>query len=262
MVETANVIFADGPLGAPQQPNKALIRAWGTWLESFLTSIGANAGSVYVDRASLYADLTRSANSMAWVIQDPVAAYNGIYRKIGAANTGSWSRVADLPFSFIIATDAGAGTPSAIKATTSIPVSSSSLVWVTLSASNNLSPVTISFNGGAPLTIKTNSGNDPAIGGLAAGMTVMGIVSGSTFRLVSDQASAALVTQMEQLLIDAVADFTAQTQTLRDQAVASAAASASSATDAASYALMVGAAVYDFSFDSDPSTPGYDWSNS
>jgi hypothetical protein len=32
-------------------------------------------------------------------------------------------------------------------------------------------------------------------------------------------------------------------------------------TEAAMYAEMVGAAVYDFNFDSDPSTPGYDWND-
>lgn len=36
--------------------------------------------------------------------------------------------------------------------------------------------------------------------------------------------------------------------------------SQASATQALVYAEMVGAAVYDFSFDSDPETPGYDWS--
>lgn len=37
-------------------------------------------------------------------------------------------------------------------------------------------------------------------------------------------------------------------------------AAAASADEAQVYAEMVGAAVYDFSFDSDPELPGYDWS--
>lgn len=117
--------------------------------------------------------------------------------KNGASGAGSWTRVSDLPFSFIIASDAGAGTPNAIQAATSIPVSSSALVWLNIFEANTASPVTVSFNGGSVLTIKTNSGNDVAAGGLVAGMIVMGIVSGSTFRLVSDQASAAIVAAAE-----------------------------------------------------------------
>ncbi|RWC28804.1 tail fiber domain-containing protein [Mesorhizobium sp.] len=38
MVETANTIWADGPLGNPTQPDKALIRAWGTMLEEAAAS--------------------------------------------------------------------------------------------------------------------------------------------------------------------------------------------------------------------------------
>ncbi|MCK8780570.1 hypothetical protein M0654_11290 [Rhizobium sp. NTR19] len=132
---------------------------------------------------------------MAWVMGDPVAASNGVYGKVGAS--GSWTRRADLPFSFIIASDAGAGTPNAIQATTSVPVSGSSLVWLNIAATNTGSPVSVSFNGGAALTIKTNSGNDVVAGGLVSGIIVMGIVSGPTFRLVSDQASAAIITAAE-----------------------------------------------------------------
>ncbi|WP_457661246.1 hypothetical protein [Sinorhizobium medicae] len=70
---------------------------------------------------------------------------------------------------------------------------------------NTASPVTVSFNGGSALTIKTNGGNDVAVGGLTAGMIVMGIVSGTTFRLVSDQASAVLVAQAEAAAAAALA---------------------------------------------------------
>src|SRR5690606_23464702 len=136
---------------------------------------------------------------------------------------------------------------------------------------NTAPPVTVSFNGGTALTIKTSSGNHVVPGGLVSGMTVMGRVSGETFRLASDQASAAILAQMEQLLSDttsqigtiiddAVAQFATDTQDLRDQAQAAANAAEASATEAGMYAEMVGAAVYDFSFDSDPDLPGYDWS--
>jgi hypothetical protein len=202
MVQTANTIWRDFntdgvPSSEEYDPKKADIRAWGTWVESIITAFTSNGGLIYSSKAAMDADLTHPANSMAWVIGDSTVANNGIYRKIGASGTGSWTRVADLPFSFIIASDTGAGTPNAIQATTSIPVSSSALVWMNVFEANTASPVTVSFNGGSALTIKTNSGNDVAAGGLTAGMIVMGIVSGSAFRLVSDQASSAIVAAAE-----------------------------------------------------------------
>ncbi|MGH0343590.1 hypothetical protein NKY44_07105 [Sinorhizobium meliloti] len=53
------------------------------------------------------------------------------------------------------------------------------------------------FQRGLALTIKTNSGSNIVAGGLIAGMIVLGIISGTSFRLVSDQASAAIVTAAE-----------------------------------------------------------------
>jgi hypothetical protein len=202
MVQTANTIWRDFntdgvPSSEEYDPKKADIRAWGTWVESIITAFTSNGGLIYSSKAAMDADLAHGANSMAWVIGDPDAANNGVYGKLGASGAGSWTRRSDLPFSFIIASDAGAGTPNAIQATTSIPVSGSALIWMNVADTNTGTPVTVSFNGGSPLTIKTNSGNDVAAGGLTAGMIVMGIVSGSTFRLVSDQASAAIVAAAE-----------------------------------------------------------------
>ncbi|CDN52545.1 Hypothetical protein RG1141_CH01800 [Neorhizobium galegae bv. officinalis bv. officinalis str. HAMBI 1141] len=197
MAENANIVWADGPAGSPSQPDKARIRAWGTWLESFLTAIGSNSGSVYATRAALYADLAHAANTMAWVVDDATAAYNGIYQKSGGSGSGAWTRLADLPYSFVVATDAGVGTPNAIQATTAVPVSESSLIVLNIYETSAGSPVTVSFNGGAALTIKTNSGNNVAEGGLLAGMRLLGTISGSTFRSVTDQVSTAVVAAAE-----------------------------------------------------------------
>ena len=190
-------VSAGIPASGANQPQKAEIRAWAAWVEGIITAFTSNGGLVYSTKAAMDADLAHGANSMAWVVGDPVVANNGVYGKVGASGAGSWTRRADLPFSFIIASDAGAGTPNAIQATTSIPVSASALIWMNVFEANTASPVTVSFNGGSALTIKTNSGNDLVTGGLLPGMIVMGIVSGSTFRLVSDQASAALLAAAE-----------------------------------------------------------------
>lgn len=184
MVELAANIWADGPSSNPYEPDKEQIRSWGTWVEGIISAFTSNGGLIFSLKSTLEASLNYDANRMAWVLGDPVAANNGVYGKVGAFGTGSWTRRSDLPFSFIIANDAGAGTPNAIQATTSIPVSASVLVWMNVFEANTASPVTVSFNGGAALTIKTNSGGDVAVGGLTAGMIVMGMVSGSTFRLV------------------------------------------------------------------------------
>jgi hypothetical protein len=197
MAEIANIIWADGPASNPFMPEKPRIRAWGTWIEQIITAFTSNGGLVYSSLAVLNADLSKAANSMAWVIGDPIAGNNGVYGKVGASGTGSWTRRSDLPFSFIISNNAGAGTPNSIQATTALPVSASSLVWLNIAQSNTASPVTVSFNGATSLSIRTNSGNNVVAGGLVAGMIVLGIVSGSTFRLVSDQASSAIVAAAE-----------------------------------------------------------------
>ncbi|MDX0450684.1 hypothetical protein GOC61_25475 [Sinorhizobium medicae] len=194
----AETVYADGPFGSPLQPSKPDIRSLLAQYEAAIDAYSSGAGSIAKStRALLFVDLAHTADVTAWVYADSTVAYNGIYRKSGSSGAGSWSLILPLPFSFIIASDAGAGTPNAIQATTSIPVSSSALVWTSIFEANTASPVTISFNGGSALTIKTNTGNNIAAGGLAAGMIVMGIVSGSTFRLVSDQVSAAIVAAAE-----------------------------------------------------------------
>ena len=193
----AETVFADGPFGSPLQPAKSEIRALLTQYETIINAFLSSGGLVFPDKAAADASLGYPAYTMAWVIKDAIVANNGVYRKVGASGAGSWLRLADLPYSFIIATDAGAGTANAIQATTSIPVSSSALVWMNVFEANTASPVTVSFNGGTALTMKTNGGNNIAVGGLVAGMIVMGIVAGATFRLISDQSSAALLAQVE-----------------------------------------------------------------
>ncbi|WP_320188236.1 hypothetical protein RMS29_001545 [Agrobacterium rosae] len=239
MVERANIIFSNGPSDNPDHPDKTKLRAWGTWLESFITAIGANSGSVYPTRAALFADLARPANAMAWVVDDDNVAYNGIYAKSGAIGAGAWSRLGDLPISFIVGTDIGAGTANAIKAETVYPVSESALIIVNVFRANTSANVTISFNGGAALAVKTSAGNNPSVGGLPAGMRMLGIVSGATFRLVSDQASAAVLAAAETAATAAANSATAAagsatTANTRATAAATSATGAANSATAAS----------------------------
>ncbi|MER8754067.1 hypothetical protein NKH69_00085 [Mesorhizobium sp. M0976] len=199
MVELASTIWADGPSGSPTEPQKSQIRAWGTYIESLVVLAYAN-NSVYNLKSAMDANLVPGAYSPALVIGDPTAGNDGLYMKVGATTTGSWTQLLDfVPGAQIVhAVDAGAGTPDAIIATSVIglSMSGSQLVRLDVFETNTGSPVTVSFNGSTLLTVKTASGANVAAGGLTAG-PVLGFVSGSTFRLLSDQASAAIVAAAE-----------------------------------------------------------------
>ncbi|TPI39317.1 hypothetical protein FJW07_14160 [Mesorhizobium sp. B3-1-9] len=198
MVDLANTIFRDFvtdgvPASGTNKPRKSKIREWGTWLESIVTAFTSNGGLIYGSKASMDADLAHGANSSAWVIGDATVANNGVYQKLGASGAGSWSRIADLPYSFIRATDAGAGTANAIQATTSLPLpAADGVALIALNIfRNNTGAATVSFNGAEALTIKTANGNDVSVDYLVAGAIISGYVSGTTFRLITEVGTAA-----------------------------------------------------------------------
>lgn len=203
------------PSSGKKRPDKAEIRALLTFYESFIAGAAAIQSLVKTTKALLLADIAHDADTMAWVVADPVADNNGIYQKFGASGLGTWNRVADLPYPFVPASNVGAGTANAIVATTDIAVSETALVWLPIFVTNTASPVTVSFNGGAPLTIKSNPGNDVAVGGLLGDMIVLGRKQGAEFRLISDQASSAIVAAAEAAAIaaegyrDEAADYAA-----------------------------------------------------
>jgi len=169
--------------------NPSWLRTWMTEVERLFTS-AVYSERIYGALADLEADLAHPANTGALVIGDS-AANDGVYRKTGASGAGEWIRVGDLPgYSFVVASDDG-GTANAIAATTALPVNGSQLITVPIVLANT-GPVTVSFNGGPALAVETKAGNDIAPGGLPAGSEMTGRISGSTFRLLSDQASAAI----------------------------------------------------------------------
>lgn len=181
------------PSSGMHEPKKPDIRRLLGGYEQVINAFTSAGGLIYDTRALLISDLEKSSNSLAWVIADSISANNGVYKKVGPSGTGSWVRVADLPYSFIVAEDTGAGTANAIEAVSSLPISSSVLVLLNIFETSGPGPVTVRFNGTGPIyTIKTASGNDPADGGLPAGLLVIGRVAGDTFRLSSDQASSAI----------------------------------------------------------------------
>lgn len=248
----AATVYQDGPTANPYQPDKAQIRALLTSYEDVMNAFTTAGGLIYSTRSEMNSDLNHSAYAMAWVIADASAANNGIYKKTGDAGSGAWVRVGELPYSFVKA-DVVAGTANAIAVTTLIPISDLILAVFTLNLTTTATPVYVSFNGGGNLRIITNTGFDPDVGALRAGMTLAGFKSGGDFRLLTDNMASALLSALEAIRDEAEAQA--------DRATTQANAAQASATEAAMYADMLNSAVYDFNFDSDPSDPGYDWNS-
>jgi hypothetical protein len=151
---------------------------------------GAAAGAtIYDSKADMDADTSQAANAMAWVLGDATTANNGVYQFDG---TSTWTRLGDLPYSYITAANAGAGTANAIVATTSIPIpeaDGAALILLNITATNT-GPATVSFNGAAALNIKGVTGDNLIADDLLNIKFVAGFKSGDTFQLITDLNSA------------------------------------------------------------------------
>lgn len=192
------------PGSGVHNPIKADIRSLISYLESLTQAAGYGNSVWFATKALLDADLAHDAGTPAFVYADATSANNGIYIKAGASGAGSWGQIITyLPgHQFVVATNTGAGTANAIVATSSPRVTYTDgvqIIRLNIAATNTSSSVTVAFDGGAALAIKTSSNNNPAIGGLVTGSTVLGVVdqSATVFRLLSDQASAAIQTAAE-----------------------------------------------------------------
>lgn len=198
------------PASGAHQPEKRDIRSWGAYIESLLVGAQVGGGVVFLRLSDANSHLAYPANQIAWIVQDPTMANNGVYQKSGSSGSGAWTRVADLPYSFYRAANEGAGTANAIVATNGYPMANKdALIVLNITDTNTSGTVTLSLNGGAPLTIKTAAGNPPAIGGFAPGMMVAGYIEGNDFRLLSDQSSSAIQAAAEaaQLAAEAARDI-------------------------------------------------------
>lgn len=177
------------PSSGANNPKKSDIRSWASWLESLVTSGVLSSGPWFATKAVM--TLGYAANTIAIVYNDPAPANNGLYIKSGASGSGSWNQLTSfLPgYQFVTASPTGESTPNAIVAVTSprLPAGDGvALVTLVVPATNTASPVTVRFDGGAALSIKTRTGENPDAGELQQNDVVAGFVSGSTFRLISD----------------------------------------------------------------------------
>ncbi len=179
-------------LGVPVDPNKqpsrtGLVQAFA---EMQLQLEGAQAGAIIKSTKSALDAMTSapSVACMAWVTNDSTPAYNGIYENTGTAGAPAWIRRADIPQFFISATNVGAGTANAIQVTTDLPIPSIDgrcLIALPIVATNTNATVTVSINGGTPLTITRNYGTALAVGDLVNGVFYLGVIAGGQFRLIN-----------------------------------------------------------------------------
>lgn len=153
-----------------------------------------DARNLYPNFASLPSASTQDLRFSAVVYDDPDGNNNGTWTVQLVSSVKTWVFAFPLSVGDVIrAYDNGEGTANAIVATTMVPVSETALIVMNVWEDNTASPVTVSFNGGTALTIKSNSGEDVEVGGLAEGMLLTGYISGSTFRLANDETIAARI---------------------------------------------------------------------
>ena len=195
--------FKSAILGDPFDSNKKPSRqgAVQAFAEMQVQLEAAQSGALVKDTLSNLQAISEvsEASIMAWVVNDPTQSNNGIYENTGTAVSPSWTRRIDIPQFVIAGINSGSGTPDAIEITTDLPVPSADgrcLITVPILA-NNTGNLTISINGASPIPVLTSSGNQIGANGLVASMHVMGIISAGNFRLHTDIASAAIITQAE-----------------------------------------------------------------
>jgi len=128
----------------------------------------------------------------AWVFGDPDPEKNGIWSWTGTV----WAWTLPLPYSMSVLHNPGAGTPNAIITSSSVPLVKGMLVILPITATTTASPVTVKVNN-KTFTLKSLTGGDILPGSLLKDMMLLALVEGNVLRLISDQASAAVVAQAQ-----------------------------------------------------------------
>lgn len=154
----------------------------------------------------------------AWVFDDPDPDKNGVWSWTGVA----WVWTLPLPYSISVLDNAGSGTPNAIVAMSKVPLIDGIIVVLPITATTTSSPVMVTVNGSKTFTLKSMTGNDVEPGGLIEDMLVLVLVEGHILRLVSDQASAAVIAAAEDAVgrAEAARDLTLQYRNEAVQGVA------------------------------------------
>ncbi|WP_306049167.1 hypothetical protein [Oceaniradius stylonematis] len=196
--------------GTPRGASMADAMTWGTTVEqrfavgeiSDLDAYGPFSGRSTHDG---------EATGFTYGVTDDASGDLIVYIK-ETGTSGDWAGPFTMtaPSAFVTATVTG-GTANAIEASTSptlVATDGAQLVYLTPTADNTSTSMTVAFDGGSPMTIETASGNGPAVGGVQNGVGFLGFRTdgGTVFRMLSDQASANILAAIEAIQTDVQAD--------------------------------------------------------
>ncbi|MCK1536893.1 MULTISPECIES: hypothetical protein [unclassified Bradyrhizobium] len=183
-------------------------------LEAIASGAQLGGGVIFVTKGQADSHLAYGAQQLALVVQDADPVKNGMYQKSGASGTGSWGRVADLPYEIVQLTVTG-GTADAIAASFSpqVPSTRSGKIYLIVPADNNTGAA-LSING---IAVKNALNSTPAADTFVSGVTTSMIWAGDHYQLLTS-----LPADTAGVVADAVA--------ARDAASGYATAAASSAS--------------------------------
>jgi hypothetical protein len=188
-------------------------------LASFMELQGGG-GVAFASKAQANAHLDFDEFQMAFVWADSEDD-NGVYQKIGASGSGSWTRIGDLPVEIVRMVVTG-GTADAIVASMSpqVPLNPVDKLYVLIPSANNAGPVTL--NGAK---IKNNLGSTLVENSLITGVPVMMIWDTDHYQLmVSLPVDTAGVVADATAARDAAEDFRDEAENYKNAAETSAAA--------------------------------------
>lgn len=139
------------PSSGVYNPRKSDIRRWGATVGNAITqfqSQQALAGTGYTTQAAMNADLAHPAGTIATVFSDSTSNLNGVYIKVGASGSGSWSQQTTTPYGIL--PTIGIGTVTTGDSASSVSVTTSG------SAGSQLLNFSIPRGVGGPFTWRGN----------------------------------------------------------------------------------------------------------
>ncbi|CAN2533113.1 hypothetical+protein [Methylocapsa aurea] len=106
ITDSARIVWRDYivdgvPSSGAWNPRKGDIRTWGALVGSSVTALQAaqtGAALAFDTKASLDASLAYPANTQSFVYADATSSNNGIYAKVGASGSGSWTKLSALVY--------------------------------------------------------------------------------------------------------------------------------------------------------------------
>lgn len=195
LTEKGATVFNGQDIGGNAIPvDNSKAATWSAEMENAVDLVqslqtGSFSGAlVKTSLSALNSDLAHDADSMAWVIGDSTQGNDGVYQKQGASSSGSWTRIADLPYGVIKLNNGGSGTANNLVAASSLRIPDSSygaLMILNLTATNT-GAMTLAVNGETAKPIVTNSGNSIVSGYFSSGRTALLVDDGTNYRLLTD----------------------------------------------------------------------------